>query len=407
MKRLLALALALFLSGCGAPAPAQPPAPAAADVIAAYEEAAQADHATARGDQLYLYDKGVAAAQVDPDHWKVTLTFWADSWEWERPDAAIGYSTAVLDYERTQDGWKFTSFCPSDGLDLDADTIFHFTYDLPTFDATDFGSWSALQLALYLLHTDGALTEGASDDLFFRFLESPAAVLHALSLLPPAWQETVSRLLAGAAWCWHPDGGFETVLEATVPADDREQKAADALRAAYAAAQEANPSEPAPAGAEFALIVPGEKRVLTLGPQEGAFPWGYDLEGTLTYSGSADTYGAVYEMDCGDIQVSYFVSPDDGTEYLYKLSTALPYDRSEGYFSTARGLYCGYSEEALRRIYIPAKKLETFQSDRYDACYIYEPGGDAFCRHIAFYLKDGLVASIELEDLLDACMPDS
>ena len=71
-----------------------------------------------RGSNLYLLDKAVTAEQVDADHWTVTVTFYTDSWAFEEPSATVGYSQAVLDLERTADGWKFTSFCPSDGLDL-------------------------------------------------------------------------------------------------------------------------------------------------------------------------------------------------------------------------------------------------------------------------------------------------
>ena len=80
-----------------------------------------------RGSNLYLLDKTVAAEQVDADHWTVTVTFYADSWAFEKPSTTVGYSQAVLDLEHTADGWKFTSFVPSDGLDLEAETVFQFT----------------------------------------------------------------------------------------------------------------------------------------------------------------------------------------------------------------------------------------------------------------------------------------
>ncbi len=69
----------------------------------------------------------------------------------------------------------------------------------------------------------------------------------------------------------------------------------DKIRAAY----ESSVTEESPIETEFALIVPGEKRLLTLGVQEGTFPWGYELEGTVT-SADGDTYGTVYEVDCGE-----------------------------------------------------------------------------------------------------------
>lgn len=360
----------------------------------------------ARGENLYLLDKTVEVNQAEEDRWIVTLTFWADSWEWERPDVTIGYSQTTLAYEKTEDGWRFTSFCPSDGLDLDADTVFTFSYDPDTFskEAQARKDWSHLQLALFLLHSDGAYTEGASDDLFFRFLDAPQAVLSALATLRPAWQQTVADLLGGAAWYWHPDSGYGDLLQVLMPANDAEQAAAEALRAAYDDAVARGDGGPGPLAAEFALIVPGTKGVLTLGPQEGTFPWGYDLEGTVTHTGSGDTFGTVYELDCGALQLAYSVQ--DGVEYLYKLSTTVPYDQSEGYLCTARGLYCGYSEESLRRTYIQAVKIEGAPPDPYDACYLYEPGGDAGCKHIAILVKDGVVTKIEMEDLRDVRLLD-
>ena len=80
-----------------------------------------------RGSNVYLLDKAVTAEQVDADHWTVTVTFYADSWAFEKPSTTVGYSQAVLDLEHTADGWKFTSFAPSDGLDLEAETVFQFT----------------------------------------------------------------------------------------------------------------------------------------------------------------------------------------------------------------------------------------------------------------------------------------
>ena len=81
-----------------------------------------------RGSNIYLLGKAVTPEQADEDHWTVTVTFYADSWAFEEPSTTIGYSQTVLDLERTEDGWKFTSFVPSDGLDLEAETVFHFTY---------------------------------------------------------------------------------------------------------------------------------------------------------------------------------------------------------------------------------------------------------------------------------------
>ena len=126
----------------------------------------------------------------------------------------------------------------------------------------------------------------------------------------------------------------------------------------------------------------------------------------MTHTGPGDTYGTVYEVDCGDLQLAYSVSPDDGTEYLFRLSTSAHYDQSGGTLCTPRGLYCGYDLATLRELYSHAVQLLGFQSSDYDPSWVYEPGGDARCKHIAFYLKNGAVARIEIEDLRDARLLD-
>ena len=121
----------------------------------------------------------------------------------------------------------------------------------------------------------------------------------------------------------------------------------------------------------------------------------------MTYTGPGDTYGTVYEVDCGNLRLAYSVSPDDSTEYLFRLSTSTHYDQSGGTLCTPRGLYCGYSLAHLEEIYSHAVELAGFQSGTYDACYVYEPGGLAYCKHIAFYITDGVVTAIQVEDLMD------
>ena len=371
-----------------------------------------------RGSNLYLLDKTVAAEQVDEDHWTVTVTFWADFEGRELQGdgyfhtvATTGYSTTVLDYAHTPDGWKFTGFCPSDGLDLEADTVYTINY-YQDFEVTgayqDYSDW---KLACYLIYADGAYAEAPFDLLARRFLERPEDILHVLALLdsspyrekqgPP--HPNIDVIVAGPGYTaagrfYREDrADFEALLDALHPETEAEQAVLDKIRAAY----ESSVTEESPIETEFALIVPGEKRLLTLGVQEGTFPWGYELEGTVTYTGPGDTYGTVYEVDCGNLRLAYSVSPDDSTEYLFRLSTSTHYDQSGGTLCTPRGLYCGYSLAHLEEIYSHVVELAGFQSDTYDACYVYEPGGLAYCKHIAFYITDGVVTAIQVEDLMD------
>ena len=301
-----------------------------------------------RGSNLYLLDKTVAAEQVDEDHWTVTVTFWADFEGRELQGdgyfhtvSTTGYSTAVLDYAHTPDGWKFTGFCPSDGLDLEADTVYTINY-YQDFEVTsayqDYSDW---KLACYLIYADGAYAEAPFDLLARRFLERPEDILHVLALL----DSSPYREKQGPP---HPNID-----------------------------------------------------VIVAGP-------GYTAAGRFYREDRADfealldaLHPEVYTVDCGDFQLTYSVDPEDGSEYLFRLSTSTHYDQSGGTLCTPRGLYCGYSLAHLEEIYSHAVELAGFQSDTYDACYVYEPGGLAYCKHIAFYITDGVVTAIQVEDLMD------
>ena len=140
-----------------------------------------------RGTNIYLLDKTVQAERISEERWEVTLTFWA-GYEDARmvpepetgvsasyPTAVAGYSTTCIYYERTSEGWRFTSFCPTDNLDLDAETVCSSDY-YEGFGA-DCSDWD---LVCYLVHANGAFAEGAFYRLYQRFLERP-------NNISPAW----------------------------------------------------------------------------------------------------------------------------------------------------------------------------------------------------------------------------
>ena len=193
-----------------------------------------------RGSNIYLLDKAVTAEQVDADHWTVTVTFYADSWAFEEPSTTIGYSQAVLDLEHTADGWKFTSFAPSDGLDLEAETVFQFTYDPYALLEEEPGmdTWSDLKLACWLLHADGAYSEGATDYLTRRFLEDPGAWFAALSVFPDSpWEhaDTVMTAPVSDTYAWYGEeeqARLTEILDTYEPRNEQEQTLLDILRAA-------------------------------------------------------------------------------------------------------------------------------------------------------------------------------
>ena len=198
-----------------------------------------------RGSNIYLLGKAVTPEQVDEDHWTVTVTFYADSWDFERPSATVGYSQAVLDLERTEDGWKFTSFVPSDGLDLEAETVFSFAYTDEGFsELNDSEDCSDLKLACWLLHADGGYAEGPSDTLTRRFLEDPGAWFSALSVFPDspwAHADTVMTAPVSDIYAWYGEeeqARLTEILDTYEPRNEQEQALLDILRAAQREAAE-------------------------------------------------------------------------------------------------------------------------------------------------------------------------
>ena len=193
----------------------------------------------ARGSNIYLLGKAVTPEQVDENHWTVTVTFYADSWDFERPSAIVGYSQAVLDLERTADGWRFTSFVPSDGLDLEAETVFSFAYTDEGFsELNNSEDCSDLKLACWLLHADGGYAEGPSDTLTRRFLEDPGAWFAALSVFPDSpWEhaDTVMTAPVNNTYAWYGEeeqARLTEILDTYGPRNEQEQALLDILRAA-------------------------------------------------------------------------------------------------------------------------------------------------------------------------------
>lgn len=108
---------------------------------------------------------------------------------------------------------------------------------------------------------------------------------------------------------------------------------------------------------------------------------------------------ALYTFSFGGVDVEYFVSPDPGAdEVIFRTFTDEPGVQTLG------GIQVGSTRESLLEIYPDAQPYFALQSSRpvsFDEVYVYEPGGFAFCKHMAFYLRDGVVTAMEMEDLLD------
>ena len=346
----------------------------------------------ARGTNIYLLDKTVTAEPVDESHWTVTLTFWADSWAWERHSATVGYSQKVLDYERQADGqWRFTSFCPSDALDLEADTVFTFTYDWDTFDNTDFDAYSDLQLVLYLLHADGAYAEAPSDLLYRRFIEQPEALLKPLTMLDTSPYSKaypyVAAVTAGpgchAAWLsLDEQAEFLAALDSCQPETEAERTVLERMRTAYEGTREDTYYAP------FCMVVEGQ--YLTLGPQEGAFPWEHALHEVSRETGGGDGFGTVYTVDCGVLTLRYNATEESG-EFLYLLDSSTPGVR------TIAGVGVGDTEEDILAAYPTASFAPDWDGSR-DA-WVYPGDGEMLGCHIAFCVEDGQVVRIVMEHI--------
>ena len=366
-----------------------------------------------RGSNLYLLDKTVSAAQQDADHWTVTLTFWAqyedsqlapvpDTQEtWSASTATVGYSQSVLDLERTADGWRFTSFCSSDDLDLDAETVFTFCYGPDAFadDEPAMDTWSDYKLGCWLLHAD-ALSEGAATLLTQRFLDDPESWFSALAPLAESPLENAQIVVEGPAYdvyAWfstEEQARFEEILDTFQPRDAVQQTILEDLKAARERAIKLATDN---ATASFCLVTDGT--FLSLGEKEGAYPWGNPgFPDSLEPAGAGDNGDSIYTFSFQGVEVTYSAVPDTGNCYVFRMFTDAPGPETLG------GIQVGSTVEELLGIYPSAQPYDGLQPSRpvsFDRVYVWEPGGLAYCKHIAFFLKDGIVAAIKIEDLMD------
>ncbi|BAL00600.1 hypothetical protein OBV_34010 [Oscillibacter valericigenes Sjm18-20] len=372
-----------------------------------------------RGENIYFQGKYVKAEQRNDTHWDVTITFYGNFTDNSVPDApqvTIGYSKTVLDYEKTDTGWRFATFCPSDNLDDNADTMYTFTYDFDTFDHTDFDKYGDFELCCYFLNTDGAFSE-MSDALAYRFVKNPERVMRSLVLVEESPWERKDSLISGIGYdavgfsAYGDRTEFEKLLKNhAAPQSDAEASVWELISAAYQEGSANAEEDTVTPEQEFTLGPlsedPGNDK-LQLGPQEGTFPWGFELAGTPVAQEGGEGYGQIYEVTCGDYLTLRYIETDDGQQILYSMTTTAAQPTA---LWTHRGVYCGYSEADLKEhypdelIYLDADHVNpTYGSlgAAYDGAWVYEPGGEAGCRHILFFMKDGAAVAIEVADLID------
>lgn len=205
---------------------------------------------TARNPHIDLAGKSISVNALNEDHFTVELLFWTDH-PVKGPDATadssgaycVGYSQTILDYEKTDAGFRFTNFCSSDALDLDADTVCFFP-DRSSLNINERSTdWDVI---CALLASDSSSFEEIAFDLPHRFLDHPQEVLHQLSLLDssPLREHDDQRYLSVEyVLTWpmimydEPDmpTAYAAALDTCVPKTPAEQAVLDLLRQDFAA----------------------------------------------------------------------------------------------------------------------------------------------------------------------------
>ncbi|WP_294855562.1 hypothetical protein [uncultured Oscillibacter sp.] len=354
----------------------------------------------ARGSSIYLKGKAARAEQTDENHWAVTVTFYADSYEWEVPLATVGYSQKTLDYIKTPDGWRFSTFCPSDALDETAKTVFHFSYGAPsTMEQENAQNWSSLKLACWLLHADGAFSEGPGDYFALRLLNHPDEWFAALSVFPDSPWEQRDFVIAHPAWsiyAWHPDQEnvrLEELLDTYQPKSDAETTLLNALKEAWLQVNQLHQDD---ANATFCLVA--NEQCLTLGKKSGAYPWLYkDFPEKPTSVGTGDNGEKVYAFSYGGVDVKYVTYSDEDGEasFVSRMETASPAVK------TWWGVSVGDKEDDILAVYPDAEYTDRIRAEDGDGAWVWPGDEEMLGSHITFYMKNGTISEILMENLLD------
>ena len=183
---------------------------------------------------------------------------------------------------------------------------------------------------------------------------------------------------------------FEEAVSLCVPADEAEQVVLKKIQGTYDSLLR---QEQAQMDLRFSFSVPNTA-LFTLGPQVGVFPWGLALDAEpVLISPAMDGFGPSYEVELGTVTLMYTVLPNSGEELLYKMTTNNPL------VSTADGVSVGDSLARVQEQYPDSVPLDGYAES--GLAYVWEPGGNAYCKHIAFFTQDDVVTGIEIENLID------
>ena len=191
-----------------------------------------------------------------------------------------------------------------------------------------------------------------------------------------------------------PDLAVRTALRVSFCGDNTPEDVQALLDALKEARPQAIERATENATASFCLVTEGQ--FLSLGRKEGGYPWDYEgLPETPQSAGTGDNGESLFTFSSGGVDVAYLDA--DGTDNIYRMTTTVPGPRTLG------GIQVGDSEDDVKAVYTGAVQMEAVGEDQFGADYalIHEPGGLSYCKHISFFITDGEVSAIQVEDLVD------
>lgn len=156
---------------------------------------------------------------------------------------------------------------------------------------------------------------------------------------------------------------------------------------------------------DFALILDWAEdgSYLELGSQEGEYPFGTPLsldgEETVVKGDNGETVYTIDNLNTGGIRLSY-AHMDGQPDTIWKLETAYTKE-----ISTPRGIHVGSTKAEVVGAY-GSELVYCFKEEgsdilaEHDYFYAYQPK-EAFSNSICFFMKDGLVSGIRVENMLD------
>ena len=166
-----------------------------------------------------------------------------------------------------------------------------------------------------------------------------------------------------------------------------------------------NAAEAKTPSSDFALILDWAEdgSFLELGSQEGEYPFGTPLsldgEETVVKGDNRETVYTIDNLNTGGIRLTY-AHMDGQPDTILKLEAAYTKE-----ISTPQGIHVGSTKSEVVGTYgsklVYCVKEENDTLVEHDYFYAYQPQ-EAFSNSICFFMKDGLVSGIRVENMLDA-----